>query len=517
MLRRLHSVILIGLAISFSASAQFDYTHLDKLSARFTERANRQADSTRHFGMQPWRTDQFSKPTDLNFIDSTLFYYLVEVKLMKDHLFKIEKDDFLITLDPLFDLSLSYDFSDTTSYQDSIRLKRNTRGFIVQGRIGKDVSFQSSFMENQAFFPLYMKEFVDATGVVPGQGRTKEFGVVGFDFAYSTGFVNWRPKDWLDISIGQGKTFIGHGYRSVLLSDASFNAPYIKVTARALQNKLQYTYNYSTLQTLDRLPLGEVPESLFKRKALAWQYLSYCPVPRLELGLYTAVVFERWDSTGTLPLNPLIANPVPLLNAAILGLDDRNNALVGLNLRYKLSDDIHIYSQYLIDNLSPSRTSMQFGAKYFDVLPGLDLGAEFNQVSSETYGSQYPLQGYTHFNQSLAHPSGSGFTESVAELRYQHKRWITTIRYNYITRENEFNSNILVPIESTEALDIAPGRDSYTSMFDVRVAWYMNPKTNLRIELGYTDRFDNNEFLNRNSRILSIGLKTSIFNEYYDF
>jgi hypothetical protein len=213
----------------------------------------------------------------------------------------------------------------------------------------------------------------------------------------------------------------------------------------------------------------------------------------------------------------LIANPIPLLNPAILGFDAKNNALVGLNLRYKLSNDIHLYGQYLVDSFDESRTSSQVGAKYFDVLPGLDLGAEFNQVASSTYGSAYPLQSYTHFNQSLAHPSGSGFTEAVGELRYQHKRWITTIRYNYIARENEFNSNILLPIESTELLNLAPVRDSYTSMFDVRIAWYMNPKTNLRFEVGYADRLDNTEFFTRNSRILSIGLKTSIFNEYYDF
>lgn len=470
--------------------------------------------------MRPFRMGDFSEQEDLNFIDSAKFYYLVGTKFLRDHLIEVDKGDLYLTVDPLLDFSYAMDLADTTAYPDTVNLFRNTRGFLIQGKIGEQVSFRTSFLENQVYLPAYLRDFANFTGVVPGQGRHKEFNTVGFDFAYSSGFVNWRARPWLDVSIGNGKSFVGHGYRSLLLSDASFNRPYIRLQSHLMNKKLQFTYEYSELQSLDRLPRGEVPESLFKQKGMSWQYLSYCPVPQLELGLFSSVIWQRLDSNEVLNFNYLALNPIPFSNAAILGWDDANNFVGGLNLRYKLSRTFHIYAQLALDDLNQKRIGYQSGLRAYDILPGVDASLEYNTVSRGTFGSSTPLQAYTHFNQSLAHPSGTHFQEIWSEIRWQYRRFFLQLRYNYIERQIGYNSNVLTTLFNDDDLtniDPAPDSQAYTNMLDARLIYLLNPKTNLRLEFGLIERLDRAENFRLENRIISFGLKTSIFNEYYDF
>ncbi|TXJ04750.1 MAG: hypothetical protein E6Q29_14295, partial [Alicycliphilus sp.] len=88
---------------------------------------------------------------------------------------------FELALDPLFDFSFTNDFSDTTDYTDTARLWTNTRGAMLQGRIADIVQFQATILENQSYFPNYLRQITDSLGfgnidkfgVVPGFGRTK--------------------------------------------------------------------------------------------------------------------------------------------------------------------------------------------------------------------------------------------------------------------------------------------------------------------------------------------------------
>ena len=106
----------------------------------------------------------------------------------------------------------------------------NTRGYIGSGYIGKNVYFESLFAENQSFFPTYLSKSNNATKIIPGQGRWKTFKDIGYDYAFSSGFVSVQVHKNVNIQAGHGKQKIGHGYRSLLLSDNSFNYPFIRIT-----------------------------------------------------------------------------------------------------------------------------------------------------------------------------------------------------------------------------------------------------------------------------------------------
>ena len=48
------------------------------------------------------------------------------------------------------------------------------------------------------------------------------------DLYYSSGYINYNINSFFDIQLGHGKNFIGDGYRTMFISDNSFNYPYFE-------------------------------------------------------------------------------------------------------------------------------------------------------------------------------------------------------------------------------------------------------------------------------------------------
>ena len=156
-----------------------------------------------------------NKKTNLNWFNR---------KLYNEHFIISNGEDFNFTISPIVNLTKGKDLD---SKKNTFT---NTRGFIVQGILGKDISFYSSFLENQSVFVEYLNDFITKKRVVPGQGYVREFKGSGFDYAMSSGYVMYRPNKMFTLQFGHGKHFIGNGYRSLLLSDNSFNYPFFKNT-----------------------------------------------------------------------------------------------------------------------------------------------------------------------------------------------------------------------------------------------------------------------------------------------
>ena len=162
-------------------------------------------------------------------------------------------DKFRLNIDPLFNFQLGIDRADTTGE----KLYTNTRGFMVRGGIGNKFAFETSFYENQSTFPRYLDSYIATTtklfpqpantnenyAVIPGQGRSKPFKKNGYDYAMASGYVSYTPNKYFNFQIGNGKNFIGDGYRSLLLSDNAFNYPYARITTT--YKNIQYTNLYT--------------------------------------------------------------------------------------------------------------------------------------------------------------------------------------------------------------------------------------------------------------------------------
>lgn len=467
-----------------------------------------------HYGFKP----VLSHAVDVHGVDgigpdTSQYYYWITSKLYSEHLIQLRKPDFQLDVDPLFDFAYGRQFT-AAGGGDVHNLYSNTRGFSLSAKIGKHVYAHTDFRENQARFPNYINHFVDSLGVVPGSGRVKEFKGDAYDFSMAGAYVGIEAADWLSINFGHGKQFVGDGYRSLLLSDNAFNYPYASYILRfGKESRWQYRYNIALMQNLDRLPAGDTPESIFKRKYMSYSYLSYKPVPRFEIGLYESVIWKGHDdTTGTEPFNFTALNPIPLVNTGVYGFDNAGaNPLLGLNLAWQPLDFVRIYGQLMLDDPGSAQYGYQAGFKMYKLLSRIDLRLEYNEVLAGAYAAEVPLQGYTNSNQPLVHPYGAGFRELNAEVNYFFKRWYAAFEYSYSTYDNT-GRDPLAPADTETTYTL-----ENVSYRQLDLAYVFNPRTNMQVYFTVVNRREKSTFDSQTDRFWYIGMRTALQNIYKDF
>ncbi len=464
--------------------------------------------------LKPFHYNQFDwKSVERLRTDDMRYFNLFEVKTLKEHLFEFEGEDFTLYIDPVLDLNVGLDFGDTSSWQDTVTLYNNTRGAAIYGRIGDRVSFHATAFENQTNLPFWLFNYTDSLGVIPGQGRWKLInGSRGRDYNSSTGLISIKAADWLYVHFGHGKHFIGNGYRSMLLSDVAFNYPYIRIQAESRNQKWRYTTVNAELNSLNRLPIGEVPESMFSKKGFSFRYLSYMPHPRIELGLYEGVIWQRWDSTGTQRYPAAYFTPLPVASA-LYGLDSTQNVVAGLNIKLKLADQSFLYGQAVIDQNGEGFSGYQAGIFLGRVFRNLRLRVEYNDGGEGLFTHRTPLQNYTHMNQGLAHPLGTNFSEGLFILRHERKRWWSELKI--VRQWHDDGARGAIFTASDVLPEIAPEKGN-TWLADVQLGYLLNPTSNMNALIGWAYRDRETESGHLISSFYYFGFRVALFNRYYD-
>src|SRR5215203_4931774 len=149
---------------------------------------------------------------------------LVGRKLFKEHLIQVDEDDIKLAIDPIFNTQLGTDLKDNNN------VYVNTRGILVQAEAWKKFYFYTSVHENQAQYVSYVSQMVNREGVVPGQGRVKTNKEGTYDFNNATGGLGLVLGKHFDFLFAHDKNFVGDGYRSLLLSDNSFQYPFFRMS-----------------------------------------------------------------------------------------------------------------------------------------------------------------------------------------------------------------------------------------------------------------------------------------------
>lgn len=435
---------------------------------------------------------------------------------------KDSADKFLLTIDPLFNFEYGRDQADS-----SRSFYKNTRGILVNGNIGSQFSFESSFYENQATFVDYLKDFNDAYLVVPGQGRWKKFKDNGYDFAMASGNISYAPNKHFNFQIGHGKHFVGDGYRSLLLSDNTFNYPFARITSTF--GKFQYTNLYASFMNLTSGGVTTPPgtERLFQKKAANFQLLSWTVHKRVQLGFFQGLIWQASDSLNRQCLKLPYASPVIYTAALTEGLRANNNVLLGATFKLKFTNSVSFYGQYMMDDWGGTfthyRSGLQLGLRYFNVfgLKNLHLQAETNSVTAYSYASTLPAQSYTHYNQALAHPLGADFRETVAILNYRLGDFFTQVKFNYATAGVDhggmnYGGNIFSSDTSGIPFDINWAHRELI-IFDFHIGYLVNPSTNFNVFAGLSNRSNISPFENSQTNFVYFGIRTSLNNVYYDF
>ncbi|MDC0956866.1 gliding motility protein RemB [Flavobacteriaceae bacterium] len=463
-------------------------------------------------------------------------------KLFNEHLVQVQGDDYWFTFDPIFDLQAGKD-----NAADFSTTFNNTRGVYIQGGLGKQFSFSTSFYESQGRFAHYINNYAESLrafgpdpAIIPGRGIGKRFKKDAYDYPVAEAYLSYTPNKFINIQFGHGKNFIGDGYRSLLQSDVSSPSTFLKLNTKFW--KIKYTNTWMWLR--DVRP-EVVQDKAFLTKYMANHYLSWNVSKRFNLGLFESVMWTNSNDRG-FDINYL--NPLIFFRALEFETGQgAGNALVGLSGKYKLSNNANIYSQFILDEFSlnditggkkswKNKYGYQIGLKYFNAfkIDNLLFQMEYNRVRPYTYSHNTIVLNYAHDNQSMAHLWGSNFSETILIGRYHYNRWFADAKIVFGKKGFDFNDDVddfsyggdiyrnynERPFDS--GVTVGQGNTTNIFHFELQSGYVLNPTTNLKL-FAYVSYRDFNPDADtaasfKNSTLwFSLGLRTDLFNWYFDF
>jgi hypothetical protein len=385
--------------------------------------------------------------------------------------------------------------------------------------LGKKLQFETAFIENQSVFISYLSNDVKATKDVLGQGRWKTFKTNGYDYAMASGVVHWKPSRFFELYAGHGKQKIGNGYRSFILSDQAFNYPYARFDFNIDRIKLKYTTTYAmlmnltpTVNTTAHTPFGT--EVLLQKKPFSWQYISWAPHWRLNLGFFQGIVWAPSNERNHLDIDPGFFNPLVGINPAVYGFQRSPKVLLGMDLNVKITEDLHLYSQAVTDGKKSILSGqigggLQTGFKYYNAFGArnLFLQGEFNMYRNYLYSinSFNTSSVYTQYNRLLTLPTYlSDGNELVGIAAYRYKRVMLQAKGNFLMYYADFK------------------QANYLTSMDARISCIINSHMNMNISAGVQGR-NLNTTKHKNpvakgvfNELLYISFKTSLYNIYTD-
>jgi len=454
-------------------------------------------------------------------------------KLTQEHLLSFNADDYQIFADFLPDLVAGVETGNSTDTW------LNTRGFQIGGNVGNKFSFYTSGYQNRGRFPNYYTYFIDSNQVVPGQSGGDRLGGTIKNWDYVSALVSYTPNKYVNLALGYDKNFIGDGYRSMLLSDNAANYSFLRLRASLGNIQYQTIIAYMLDPGAPRLTTG--PELGARGKWTAMHYFDWNITNRLSAGFFQAVTWSDIEAKGKRGLDMNYIHPFVFLKPLeSVHKQSPDKMRLGLNLKYELLDNTALYGQFMADEFTTkeffagngywgNRWAIQVGLKGSDLftIKHFNYLAEFNTARPYTYSHSNRITNYAHYNQALAHPFGANFREVLGILNYSYKRFdvqgqVLYAQYGLDSGGFNYGKDIFKSYDYgvPDTFGNKIGQGIPTDMFygELKVAYLLNPKYNLRIELGSILRQEKIENgYEYNSNWFTLGLRSSFRNLYTDF
>ena len=463
-----------------------------------------------------------------------------------------------LQMEPLWDLGLGMDRSMNNPKQGGMTYQ-NGRGIQLTGQWTSSFRFVSSIwlvnnrvpdFVNQQAQDLAQGLNIPDVGVVPGLGLARPTGPSRtWDLYLAEALLRWEPRPWLNIHWGHSKNFIGHGYRSLLISDASPAFTHLRIQAR--WGPLQYQYYAG--QMLDygspQIPNFGPNRDLSLRhgqKFTAMSYLDWNLNRKLQVGLFQAIVWPSRDSLGYSGWSWAFAQPLLFLIPAQFHTGSYGNSLIGANIGYRMGSKSQLYSQLAVDemymreflrlsNYWANKYAFQIGAKGWNPwgLQGFRWLSEINIVRPFMYSHWSTATNYGHQQSALAHPLGANFRELMAHAHYFRGPWQFSARNSMavqgkgsrdtLNRGDLINQNYYQGLLPGSPYPIGSGTSVRLVQSEWQVAYMLYSPTRLMVNLTvlYRRRWTREgwtaEPYGQQSLWINLGLRTALQNLYKDF
>lgn len=526
---------ICGIADSFSQ--QLNYTLNRDFLWGFDSYYNNKEENFQTF-VKPFRY------ADINQIkDSTAaFPRLLAGTKAEEHDKKHKKGE--IEVYPLLTAEAGYQASSPSRFTNDLAI-----GGHLLGNIGKKFSFNFKALAGNAIFNSSTDSIVRQTHVVPGIGyayRANSDSVnTQYAYQYYSGYLSYSPNKIFNFQVGNDKQFWGDGYRSLFLSDVSAPYPYLKITTNVWH--LTYVNLYTIMKDVTN-PSGFKSDWL--TKYATFHYLGWNATKRINIGLFESIVWQGSDSTRYRGYDVNYLNPVMFFRPTEYSLGSSDNAFVGLSFKIKLFKKQQVYGQFMLDEFLlkeviadikhsikddstgkwgwwANKQGVQIGFKSFDLfgIKRLNFQTEYNFVRPYTYAHGSVQQNYGHFNQPLAHPLGANFWEEATFINYRIKRFFIEAKLIYAEygadwAGSDYGKNIFISY-SNRKNDYynftTQGLQTTLITASLRGAYILDTRMNLKIELGFAERMEQNNNANNQTPYFFLGIRTDLSNLYSDF
>ena len=489
---------------------------------------------TLHSSMRSYKLDDIRQYYD---VDSLIYRGIARStkkknifrNLIHDDMLSWRDDETYLAINPFCDFSVGKD-GDRNTYI-------NSRGFYVNGNLGRNFWFYMDFTENQAQFQEYFEEISEKYRVVPSLSNYKHETGKDIDYQTATGYIGFNISKWFDFQLGKTKTFIGDGYRSLLLSDAACAYPMIKMNVTA--GNVKYMFMIAQLRTTDR---HKTSNHGFTTKYSFTHYVDWNFCNRFAVGVFENVVMATWRNDGDYRgIDWEYINPFIILRPGEFNAGSPDKMLVGLNAKFVAADWLSFYGQLMFNEFRLSelmsdkkywsnKYGYQIGLRTKDLfrVDGLDWLMEFNYVRPFCYSQYEGMATYTHHGGPLAHPLGANFKELVSSVTYNHKRLSVRGQFNYSQYGGDFPNDTLsyghdpniasVKRNSQYGVKILQGDLNKIVYGDFAASFLLNPRSRLNATLGMRFRSRKSDLIDEEkSTQFYFALRWSLKNMYYDF
>ncbi|MGB0916501.1 MAG: hypothetical protein ACPGU4_02830 [Flavobacteriales bacterium] len=451
-------------------------------------------------------------------------------RFSQGHFFDYKKKWFGIEIDPIFHTVARYG----TTSGFTTELIGGIRGDVLLGK-----NFVGHFsIRGGAFKPVtHVEDFMQANQVNPGQGDFNQHPYFR-SFFDPSGYLSYSPSKHFNVQVGHDKLFIGNGYRSLFLSDNAEQFSFLKLDTRVW--KLRYVNIWANFK--------DVRPGAVRNKLGSFHYLSLNIAKRFNIGLFESIIWQGADSTGVRGFELNYINPIIFYRPVEFSVNSPDNVILGFDFRYRIGKNNHLYGQLVLDEFLlgevfsgitsggdtnaqtgfwGNKQGFQVGIKGWNLLwiKNLYYQFEFNWVRPFTYTHVTIEQNYGHYNQSLAHPMGANFMESVNVLRYRKNNWMFEGKFVYAnygldTSNVSYGGNIYKSYllrDGEYGHEMIQGLDTKLFLWQFRAEYILNATWDMRLMAGFTTRVEESVLHRKEELYFFFGLSTDITRPFDDF
>ena len=458
-------------------------------------------------------------------------------RAFNDNWIKIGKGNSVFTLDPY--LEGSYGRTRANGKKDT--LTSGAAGLRLQAVIGQKFSINADFAAYSNEFPFYVDSVIfNQRHIVPGNNVATLKGNHRWNYTNGSFNLTYIPSQHFLVSTGFGKQFLGDGYRSLQLSDNAFNYPYLRLQARYW--KLTYNVLYSRYENKYWYLVNGKSQPKFS----VLHQLGVNVSNKFQFALFDQVTSIAKDTNFNRGFDVTYLSPLIFLRPLEFSIGSPDNAMVGLSFKYNIYKRGFVYGQLALDDISlqlshdykkqfyGNKYALQLGMWNTDLfgVKNLSWRLEWNGVRPYTYGhgvGNNTSLNYSHYYQSLTDPFGANFHEFISLFNYSNDRWYGSLQNLYTIRgegyrlpgvpagDNIFGEQTTLGNNGAFGSFTTQGSRHHYYYNQLSAGYLINPKNRLSVEANAIYHRRTGVDVHQSEFTFSVGIKTSLFNTYFDY